>query len=152
MNCKVSTTEQLRTAFEAGYTVEQIEIAQPDASAHAAAIAAARAEGQTAGVEEGKKAGATAERARLAALQEIVCAGFEAEHSKAIADGTSAADFALIQTKAAKDRGITLSAIKKDSTSADHASPPNDPTKKAAITAGWDKASKKVAAMQPGTK
>jgi len=124
---KVSTTADLRTAIEAGYTKDQIEIVQPDASA---AIATARTEGTTAGkaegIEEGRKLGAQAERERINAINDLALEGFEKERDDALKAGTSPTDFAVVQAKAIKDRGVTVAAIKTDSPSAPHAAPGGD--------------------------
>jgi len=153
---KVSTTADLRTAIEAGYTKDQIEIVQPDNSA---ALAAARAEGHAAGLTEAKasmgEANKTlvadaqkAERARLTALAEIAEPGFETEHKAAIEAGHTPEQFALAQMKAAKDRGITLGAIRKDSKGAPHANAPADAAAAAEAKSGWDK----IAAKYGGKK
>ena len=77
-------------------------------------------------------------------MSEIAEPGFEAELKAAIEGGHSQAEFALAQHKAAKDRGITLTGIKKDSTKVVHAGAPNEGAKSAEIKAGWDKAAAKV--------
>ncbi len=144
-NIKVKNTDELRTAMEAGYTKDEIEVVAQDNSA---AIATARAEGvtegRTAGLEEGRKSGATDERARLAALAEVRAEGFDAEYKAAVEGGHSPADFALAQQKAAKDRGITIGAIKKDSKAAPHAASPE--AQAAEGKAGWDKVTQKYGA------
>lgn len=126
----VSTTEDLRKALAAGYTADQITIESADASA--IAIATARA----AGVDEGRAsvtdAAVTAERARIADIQALGRAGFEAEQKAAIDNGDSPAAFALSLMKAAQDRGITLDAIRKDApAAATHAKPGSDTAPKA---------------------
>jgi hypothetical protein len=144
---KVSNTADLRTAIDAGYTRDQIEIVQPDQST---AIAAARTEGHAAGLAEGKTLSAEAsktlvadaqkaERTRLTDLAAIAEPGFEAEHKAAVEGGHTPEQFALAQMKAAKDRGVTLGAIRKDSTRAPHASAPADAAASAEAKAGWDK-------------
>lgn len=145
MTTKVRNTAELRQALAAGLAHDQIEVC------NAEAIAAARAEG----VIEGKAAapakpdqpsaealraeGAKTERTRIAGLREIARAGFEAEHTAAIEAGDSPAQFALTMMKAAKDRGITLDAIAKDSPpAAPHAKPTDKPTPKAGDAKSWD--------------
>ena len=123
----VSTTEDLRKALAAGYTADQITIESADASA----IATARA----AGVDEGRAAATdtavAAERTRIADIQALGRAGFEAEQKAAIDNGDSPAAFALSLMKAAQDRGITLDAIRKDApAAASHAKPGSDTTHK----------------------
>lgn len=121
-NIKVKNTDELRTAMDAGYTRDEIEIvAQDTAPAIAAARQEGAAEGRATGLDEGQKLGATNERTRLAALAEVVEEGFEAEHKLAIEAGHTPQEFAYAQTKAKKDRGITVGAIKKDSKGAQHA-------------------------------
>jgi hypothetical protein len=137
----VSNTAELQTAIEAGYTKDEIKIVQPDASA---AVAAARKEGveegKVAGITEGKTLGAQAERDRITAINDLTLKGFEKERDAALSSGASANDFAVTQARAIKDRGVTVSAIKKDSTSASHAAPPADEeAAKAESEAGWDR-------------
>ena len=90
-----------------------------------AAVAAARTE------ETGKaQALVVAERQRIAAVQKLSRAGFEAIVQKGVEDGTSAAEVALAIMTAAADRGITLEAIQKDSPKpAAHAAPNADDDK-----------------------
>jgi hypothetical protein len=148
---KVSNTADLRTAIEAGYTKDQIEIVTQD---NTAALAAARAEGVTAGrAEATTNANAThadieakaakAERERLIALQAIARPGFEALLATAIETGQTKEQFAFAQMEEANTRGITLDAIKKDSKAAPHANAPNT-SAKAEAKAGWGKAAAKI--------
>jgi len=124
---KVSNTADLRTAIEAGYTKDEIQVVAQDSTA---AIAAARAEGVEAGkadgLKEGREHGAKAERDRIAAIHELHMAGFEAERDAALKDGSTPEAFAVVQAKAIKDRGITVDAIQKDSTAVAHAPPGSD--------------------------
>ena len=135
----VSNTSELQTAIEAGYTKDEIKIVQPDASAQ---VAAARTEGveagKTAGLDEGRKLGAQAERDRINAINDLTLNGFEKERDEALKSGASANDFAVTQAKAIKDRGVTVSAIKKDSTTAPHANAPADAAAAAVAQSGWD--------------
>lgn len=122
---KVSNTDDLSLALAAGYTPDQIVID------NTAAIAAAREEG----IKEGKASAvpdlpaikaevAKAERERIAAIDSLCRAGFEAERKAAIETGATPEAFALTVLRAAQDRGITLEAIKRDSpTAAPHAKP-----------------------------
>ena len=64
--------------------------------------------------------------------------GFEAELKAAIDSGASPEAFAFVQLKAAKDRGISLCAIKKESKAAAHAAP-SDPTAKTEAKQSWAK-------------
>lgn len=135
----VSNTAELQTAIEAGYTKDEIKIVQPD---NTAAVASARAEGveegKTAGLTEGKTLGAQAERERINAINDLALNGFDKERDEALKSGASANDFAVTQAKAIKDRGVTVSAIKKDSTQASHAAPPNDEAAATEAKAGWN--------------
>jgi hypothetical protein len=150
---KVSNTADLRTAIEAGYTKDQIEIEQPD---HSAALSAARAEGHAAGVAEANASAvdanktavdnaAKAERTRLTELAAIAEPGFEAEYKAAVEGSHTPEQFALAQMKSAKDRGITLGAIRKDSKGAPHANAPAEAAAAAEAKAGWDKVAAKYA-------
>ena len=106
----VSTTDDLRQALAAGYTADQITIASNDA-----AIATARAEGETAGRTAATTDAVKAERERINAVQALAREGFDAELKTALDEGHSPEAFALALMKAAQDRGVTLDAIKKDS-------------------------------------
>lgn len=139
----VTNDADFRTALAAGYTTDQIKIGAPDNSA---ALKAAREEGIAAGKAEAKAAHdaemkaaretvATAERARLTALREIAEPGFDAELKAAIEGGHSPEQFALTQMKAAKERGVTLGAIRKDSPHAPNAPAPAPGSKGASA---WD--------------
>lgn len=108
----VSTTDDLRTALAAGYTGDQISIAQANPDA---AVAAARADGLAEGQAAATATAVAAERQRIASIQSMARAGFEAELKAAIDEGSSPEAFAMALFKAAADRGITLDAIKRDS-------------------------------------
>lgn len=141
MSIKVATTAALLAAVQAGHKVEQIEI---DASAEiAAAVEKAKTEALAAANTKAAadiEAAVKAERTRIVDIQSIAAPGFEKEVGDAIASGASAADTSFAIMKAAKDRGVTLTAIAKDS--------PNPaaraPAQKEA-TAGWEKAATKLA-------
>jgi len=143
-NIKVSNTDQLRTAIEAGYTKDEIEIVAVD---NTAAIAAARREGvdegKAAGITEGKTLGAQAERDRIAAINDLALEGFAKERDEAIKTGASVADFGVAQSKAMKDRGPTanMGAMRRDAPAGAHANQPKDDDGKAAeVKSGWDHA------------
>lgn len=117
----VSNTDDLRTALAAGYTADQIVIKQPE---NAAAIAAARAEGEQAGRESATASAALAERQRISKINALARRGFDAELKAAIDNGDSPETFAMALLTAAADRGITLDAISKDAPKpAPHAKP-----------------------------
>ncbi len=125
----VASTDDLRTALAAGYTADQITVAPaaPAGTDSANCLATARAEG----VEEGRKAATEgaikAERARIRELQALSRAGFGEELEAAIDAGDSPEKFALTLITAAKDRGITLDAMRKDAPPAQgHSAAPPD--------------------------
>lgn len=105
----VSTTEDLRQALAAGYAGDQISIA----SDNEAAIAAARAEGETSGRTAAAEPAANAERERILGIQALARDGFDAELKAAIDNGSSPEAFAHSLMKAAQERGITLEAMRK---------------------------------------
>lgn len=111
---KVTSTDDLRQALAAGYDASQIEFD------NTAALAAAREEGVVAGkasvnVDEARAEATTAERERITAIHALARPGFDAEMKAAIDGGHAPEKFAMAVLTAAKDRGITLDAIKKDS-------------------------------------
>lgn len=73
-----------------------------------------RKEGHEKGYAEGVKAGADSERTRIKGIEAMAMPGFEKEISEAINKGTSVEATAVSLMAIAKDRGITLGAIKKD--------------------------------------
>lgn len=105
----VSTTEDLRQALAAGYTGDQIAIASNEN-----AVAAAHAEGLNEGKASAVESAVKAERTRILEIQSMAGEGFEAETKEAIDAGVSAEAFAKTLLAAARDRGITLDAIRKD--------------------------------------
>lgn len=115
----VSTTADLRNALAAGYTAEQITIADNET-----VIAAARAEGEAAGRASAIDAAVTAERGRIAGIQALARAGFDAELQAAVDSGATPEAFALTLLQAAQERGITLDAVRRDAPpAAAHARP-----------------------------
>jgi signal peptide peptidase SppA len=118
----VSTTEDLRNALAAGHPADQITI-----TSNADAVAKARSEGEAAGRQSATTDAVTAERKRIADLQALGRAGFEAELKTAIEKGDSPEAFALTLMRTAQERGITLDAIRKDApAAAAHARPGDD--------------------------
>lgn len=127
----VSTTEDLRNAVAAGYTADQITISSNDA-----AVTNARAEGETAGRAAATADAVTGERGRIATLQGMARAGFDAELKTAIDTGATPEAFAMALLTAANDRGITLDAIRKDAPpAAAHAKPGDVTTQPKSISA-----------------
>lgn len=102
---KVSTTQELQTALAAGVDPGTIEFSAPGADIEAASKLAI----ETATV---------AERTRIEGITALATPGFDAEIQAAIKGGSSVEATALSLYTAAKDRGISLSSIKNDSTAA----------------------------------
>lgn len=128
----VGNTQQLRDALAAGYTPEQLTMTDVEAIR-----VSARNEGFTAGQaaseerwreERNRIVGEAAdkihpdakaeiiadERRRIAAIQGLTSPGLERIASDAIEQGCSLEQFALLQMKEIKDRGITLDAMRQD--------------------------------------
>ncbi|NWD49027.1 S49 family peptidase [Pseudomonas gingeri] len=102
----VKTTAELHAAIQAGADPLTIEVSAPDPTAQQAAITDAQA------------SATAAERERYTGITALASAGFEAEIKTALEDGSSVEATALLLYKAAKDRGISLTSIKNDSTAA----------------------------------
>ena len=118
----VSSTEDLRAALAAGTDPNTIQITQaqqPD-------VAAIKA--------EASQEGAKAERERIQGIQALSQPGFEQEVSAAIESGMTVEAAGLSLFKAAKDRGITLAAIKNDATKAKGTTPPAGEAKQSIST------------------
>ena len=109
---KVSTTEELQAAIAAGTDPASIEISAPPAVDEAKIRADAGAEG------------ASAERKRITEISAMSAPGFDAEITAAIDGGLTVEAAGLSLFKAAKDRGVTLAGIQKDSTKVSTAAPP----------------------------
>lgn len=109
----VKTTAELRAAIDAGADPLTIEVA----AAAPVDVAAAQA------------TATTAERERIKGINALAAAGFESEITAAIDTGLSVEAAALSLYKAAQDRGISLTSIKRDATAAAAATPPNTPEK-----------------------
>lgn len=126
----VSNTADLRQALAAGYTADQINVV----SSNEAEVSAAHADGMAKGRAEATDAAVQSERERIAGINAIARAGFDAEAQAAISAGDSPATFALSMLQAAQDRGITLDAMRSDSPPpAAHASPPQPSAAKPSI-------------------
>ena len=111
---KVTSTEDLRQALAAGHEASQIVFD------NTAAVAAAREEGEAAGkasvnAESIRDEATTDERERISAIQALASPGFDAELKAAIDGGHTPEKFAMALLVAAKDRGVTIEAIQKDS-------------------------------------
>ncbi|MBX6620727.1 S49 family peptidase [Pseudomonas syringae pv. tomato] len=107
----VNSTAQLREALAAGTDPNTIETAQASQSE----LETARTQASTQAV--------TAERERIKGINGLASKGFETEITAAIDSGASVEATALQLFKAAQDRGISLSAIKADSTRASTSTP-----------------------------
>ena len=118
----VSNTEDLRNALAAGHTADNIIVASNDD-----AIAQARVAGEVEGRKAATDGAIAAERKRIDEIRALAHAGFDAELKAAIDNGDSPEVFALAMVRAAKDRGITLDAMRKDApTVAAHAKAGDD--------------------------
>lgn len=134
MKAIVYNTKQLQEAIEAGHDPAAIRIGLADVDAVADK---ARAEGFAAGQaasgrqwqeERARLINASAvgthpdamqkiasdERSRILAIQGLAMSGFESLAEKAIRDGVTIEQFAVLQLGEQKDRGITLDAMRRD--------------------------------------
>lgn len=123
----VKTTADLQAALAAGIDPQSIEIE-----------AAAPVDVEAVKAEE-----IAAERARIQGINALACAGFEEETAQAIEQGLSVEASALLMFNAARDRGISIAAIKKDSTGAAVAVPS---TTAPDASAAWGRTMKKLGA------
>lgn len=134
----VKTTAELQAAIEAGTDPKTIQVAEPvSASVESFDTDKLKA--------EASEAATAAERDRCKGINALASPGFEKEIATAIDSGASveAAGYQLF--KAAQDRGISLSDIKRDSTQASTQKPPEGDEKDAdhkagvsAITSRWN--------------
>ena len=114
----VKTTAELHAALAAGTDVQDIVIAEaPTATLESFDLTEVKAEA------------AKAERERVTAITQLAGPEFQAEIDAAIANGDSKEVAALAILTASQERGISLSGIKSDSTSAAHQSPASDDDK-----------------------
>ncbi|NLD15886.1 MAG: S49 family peptidase [Gammaproteobacteria bacterium] len=114
----VKTTAELHAALAAGTDAQDIVIAEaPTATLESFDLTEVKAEA------------AKAERERVTAITQLAGPEFQAEIDAAIENGDSAETAAMTILKAGKERGISLSGIKSDSTSAAHQSPASDDDK-----------------------
>lgn len=125
----VRTTAELQAAIAAGADPQTIQIAAAEPvdvdAIEAAAIAA--------------------ERERIKGIHALAAAGFDEEIAAAIDSGASVEATALTLFKAAQDRGINLSAIKRDATAAAPATPPvAGAANTANSAAAWSRTMKKI--------
>lgn len=125
----VRTTAELQAAIAAGADPQTIQIAAAEPvdvdGIEAKAIAA--------------------ERERITGIHALAAAGFDEEIAAAIDSGASVEATALTLFKAAQDRGINLSAIKRDATAAAPATPPAAGAANTANSAAaWSRTMKKI--------
>ncbi|TBW37539.1 S49 family peptidase [Azotobacter chroococcum] len=125
----VRTTAELQAAIAAGADPQTIQIAaaEPvDVDAIEAAAIAAECE-------------------RIKGIHALAAAGFGEEIAAAIDSGASVEATALTLFKAARDRGISIAAIKRDATAAAPATPPAAGAASTANTAAaWSRTMKKI--------
>lgn len=159
----VTTTAELRKALTDGHTAEEITIQTVDvdtirtaAKAEGIAEEQARSASNTAAA---RKESVEAERTRIASIHAITLTGFEQLAAKAIADGKSPGDFALEQTKAAKDRGGSVEQLRADAPKAvQHGGEKNpaggggEPNAKRSWGDATQKFNKRNEARRPGAK
>lgn len=111
----VKTTAELQAALAAGTAAESIEIADPTPVTL-----------ESFDLTDVKNEAAQAERERIAAITKLSQPGFEAEIQAAIEDGSTAEAAALAILTASRDRGISLTGIKNDSTGVDTTTPSSE--------------------------
>ncbi len=121
----VKTTAELHAALAAGTDAENIVIAEAvPATLESFDLTSVKAEA------------AKAERERVTAITQLAGPEFQAEIDAAIENGDSAETAAMAILTASKERGISLSGIKQDSTSTEHQSPESDAEKVATKRTG----------------
>lgn len=106
----VKTTAELHAAIEAGNDPKTIQVAAAE----------------PVDTDKLKAEAAEAERARCQGIHALAAPGFEKEIAQAIEDGSSVEATGLALFKAAQDRGITLTGMQADGTSAPPAQPPKE--------------------------
>lgn len=116
----VETTQQLHAALAAGHTAEEITIKAVDIAAIQTEAVAAFQKGDVfaKAITDAKAEATTAERTRVAALQDISIKGFEKELTAAIKDGSTAEALAVAQSKAVRERGTSVSTQAADAPAA----------------------------------
>ena len=114
----VKTTAELHAALAVGTDAQDIVIAEAvPATLESFDLTSVKAEA------------AKAERERVTAITQLAGPEFQAEIDAAIENGDSAETAAMTILTASKARGISLSGIQHDSTSAAHQSPASDDDK-----------------------
>ena len=121
----VKTTAELHAALAAGTDAESIVIAEAvPATLESFDLTSVKAEA------------AKDERERVTAITQLAGPEFQAEIDAAIEGGHSAETAAMAILTASKERGISLSGIKNDSTHTDHQTPESDEEKVATKRTG----------------
>mgnify|MGYP000846021320 CR=1 FL=1 len=113
----VTTSAELLAALAVGTDAQDIVIEAPPATLESFDLTSVKAEA------------AKAERERVTAITQLAGPEFQAEIDAAIEGGHSAETAAMAILTASKARGISLSGIQHDSTSAAHQSPASDDDK-----------------------
>lgn len=121
----VKTTAEFHAALAAGTEAKDIVIAEP-----------VTATIESFDLTDVKAAAAKDERERVTAITQLAGPEFQTEIDAAIEGGHSAEAAAMAILTASKERGISLSGIKSDSTHTDHQSPAGDEEKVAAKRTG----------------
>jgi signal peptide peptidase SppA len=132
-----ATNAALLTALAAGTKPENIDFEDNSEAIRVQERAAAKTH---------LDAAVVAERTRVLAIQALGQDGFEDVITAQVNAGASEAEAALALTKAVKDRGVTLGAMRREGQAAVHApaaKPANEQQQVARV--GWDKAAAKLA-------
>ncbi|MEE4463205.1 S49 family peptidase, partial [Azotobacter chroococcum] len=125
----VRTTAELQAAIAAGADPQTLQIAAAE----------------PVDVDALEAKAVAAERERIKGIHALAAAGFEEEIAAAIDSGASVEATALTLFKAARDRGISIAAIKRDATAATPATPPAAGAASTANTAAaWGRTMKKI--------
>jgi capsid assembly protease len=119
----VKNTDEMRAALAAGHTADEITVQAPAAEPSAEALNAARTEATT------------AERTRVGEVLALSGVQIEPSIAKAIKEGTSAGAAAQAIVAEAKSKGVSLGALKRDSTRAEHQAAADDDGKVVRIDA-----------------
>lgn len=135
----VTSTAELHAAIHAGHTVQEVTIDTEPArkAGHVAGLAEGEAK-----VKPAVDSALADDRKRVSKISSVAMTGFEKDAAEAIEKGMSAGDFALKQAETAKDRGVSVAAIKADSTGAAPHGGAGGATADVAAK-GWDKAAKR---------
>lgn len=117
--------------------IKELQAKHPDV------YAAVVAEGRALAMEEGKKAGAEAERTRIAAIREITIPGHEAIAEEAIKSGMSVGAYAIAQSRTEKE--VAAAALKAQREEAPAPQPGSGPPAEGAASAATPEQKEKAA-------